>query len=701
MTTRFSALLLALLLLPAASHAQSLLLDNFNYVAGTALTANGWSQIGTSATTPVTISASNLTRPNYPGASGNAVTLATSGQDVGRGFVTSPSSGKVYAAFLVNVASAQTSGDYVAGLSTSAASTSFAGRVYVRSSAGGIQFGLSKTSTGGTTGRSPVYAAGEYAVNTTYLLVVTYTFVDGANNDMVVLNVLAAGDPIATEPATPTLSDPVTDVDLSSAGGFFLRQGSASAAPSMTIDGVRVGTSWNEAVLATQTVDDGAGYRLLGAPVRDVTVSTLADINLVQAVTGQYPTFPSPNLYLGYSGTGTTGYYPATNVATPVTPGYGFLWYLFDLNLTPSTTAAGGGTSRSYTLPERPLFASGPVNTTDVTVGFGFNTDGFYLLSNPFAQPLASTGITYTGSGTFATTLQAYDSATGFVPITVSPTTNLAMWQGFFAEVQQSPAAQAGLPTTFTYLAASRTDGPATLVSRSATTELSLTLAGTTDAGTTHDAAAIVRVDAAASAGWDAGDASKLTPPTPVHALVAPVGDLFGTARRQAVLSLPTLADVTLAFTTTHAGTFTLTADATGLPGDATVRDLVTGEQGSLAEGFTFTSDATDWTERFVVTFGRSTAAEQAPAGFSLGQVFPNPAAASARVALRVDAAQTVSVTVVDALGRTVSTVFEGALSAGQSQDLAVDTAQLAPGVYVVRIAGETFSATRRLVVAR
>lgn len=54
-----------------------------------------------------------------------------------------------------------------------------------------------------------------------------------------------------------------------------------------------------------------------------------------------------------------------------------------------------------------------------------------------------------------------------------------------------------------------------------------------------------------------------------------------------------------------------------------------------------------------------------------------------------------------DALGRSVATVFDGPLAAGSVQTLAVDTSRLAPGVYVVRVTGETFAQSRRLVVAR
>ncbi|HEX9950728.1 MAG TPA: T9SS type A sorting domain-containing protein [Rubricoccaceae bacterium] len=698
MISRFSlSLALALLLLPVAGQAQSLLLDNFNAAPGTLLTGAGWVQNGTVATNPIAVTANNLMFPNFPATSGNAAALTTSGQDVNRSLVSAPASGAVYAAFLVNVSAAQTAGDYFFALLPANGSTNFGGRVYARLSAGAVQFGLTKTN------NTPLYTTATYPLGTTVLLVVKYTFVAGTANDPVSLFVLNAGDALATEPATPTLTDPTTTNDLTAAGAALLRQGTAANAPTLTFDGLRVGTSWEDAVLATQTVDDGAGYRLLGAPVQNVTVGTLAGINLVQGVTGQYPD-AADNLFLDYTGTGTqTGYVAATSTADSVTPGRGFFWYLYDQDLTPPPTAAGGGTSRSYVVPQRPLFASGPVNTGDITAGFNTNPDGFYLLANPFAQALASTGITFTGSGTFSTTIQAYDPASGFVPINRTTATNLSMWQGFFAEVQQTaPPFAGGFPVTFTYLAASRTDALTALISRpAAESALALVLDGTTAVGTVHDEAAIVRLDAAASAGWDAGDASKLTPPTAAYALVAPVGTLNGQARRQAVLSLPAPADVTLAFTTTHAGTFTLTAEAAGLPADATVRDLATGTVTRLADGVTFMSEATDWTERFVVSFGRSTAGEAGPAAFSLGSVFPNPATAAARVALRVDAAQTVTATVVDALGRTVQTAFEGALAAGQSQEIAVDTATLAPGVYVVRVTGETFTATRRLVVAR
>ncbi len=691
MTTRFSlSLLLGLLLLPVAGNAQSLLLDNFNSPATTALSDANWTVVSGGTTNPILVATPGLTLPKYPGASGNAASFTTTGQDVSRDLTAPVTAGSVYVAALVNLSAAK-SGDYFLHGALAGGASPFGGRVFAKSSGTGFQLGVSKATS------TAAYGAPVYSFGTTYLIVLKYTFNGGtATDDLSDLYVFAAGDDYSAEPATP-LASSTDGTDVASVGAVNLRQGTASNAPTGTIDGIRVGSSWNDAVLATQTVDDGAGYRLLGAPVQGVTVGTLAGINLVQSVVGQYPTFPNDNLFLSYSGSGATaGYVAATDVANAVTPGKGFFWYLFDQAITPDPASYGGGTSRSYTLPERPLFASGTVNTADVAVGFPLVTDGFYMIANPFAQTMLASGITQAGGTTFSNFLQAYDAATGFVLVDRTTAVEVSMWQGFFAELT------GGTAPTFTFDAASRTDGLTPLVSRSATQQVAIHLDGTTDAGVAvHDRAAIIRIDASASAGWDAGDASKLIPPTEAYALVAPVGVRDGAAHRQAVLSLPAATDVTLAFTATHAGTYTLTAEMMNLPDGATVRDLVSGRVASLADGLPFTSAATGWTERFVVSFGRPTAGEQAPTGFALGALYPNPAAGRAAIELRVDAPQTVRATVVDALGRTVATVFEGALSAGQSQTLSVETAGLAPGVYAVRVQGATFTETRRLVVAR
>ena len=90
---------------------QLLLNENFDYVAGTALTANGWTQTGTTTTNPILVSPAGLIYAGYLSSDiGNAADMATTGQDVNNTFTTQ-TTGAVYAGFLVSVTSAQTVGE--------------------------------------------------------------------------------------------------------------------------------------------------------------------------------------------------------------------------------------------------------------------------------------------------------------------------------------------------------------------------------------------------------------------------------------------------------------------------------------------------------------------------------------------------------------------------------------------------------------
>ena len=51
--------------------------------------------------------------------------------------------------------------------------------------------------------------------------------------------------------------------------------------------------------------------------------------------------------------------------------------------------------------------------------------------------------------------------------------------------------------------------------------------------------------------------------------------------------------------------------------------------------------------------------------------------------------------------GRRVASVYDGTASPGADLTLSVSAAGLPAGVYVVRVAGETFQASRRLVLTR
>ncbi len=244
----------------AAEPSALLLTEDFTYTAGSALTSNGWTAHSAGGTNTIITSAPSLTLAGYPGSGvGNAVSLATSGEDVNRTFAVQ-TSGSVYAAFLVTVSDASTdpAGGYFFHLGPDPVSTTFRGRVFIKKDASNnIAFGISKSLTAST---DIAFTPFSYALNTTYLIVVKYTIVDGATNDTVSMYVgtsVPASEPAATVTATDTTQ---TDVNP---GTVSLRQGSTTTSPTVRVDGIRVGTSWADVTQAptinTQHVSDYNG----------------------------------------------------------------------------------------------------------------------------------------------------------------------------------------------------------------------------------------------------------------------------------------------------------------------------------------------------------------------------------------------------------------------------------------------------------
>ena len=138
-------------------------------------------------------------------------------------------------------------------------------------------------------------------------------------------------------------------------------------------------------------------------------------------------------------------------------------------------------------------------------------------------------------------------------------------------------------------------------------------------------------------------------------------------------------------------------ADAFGVPrdqvasGDTDETSIQRGEGGGYSAG-----PPTPGADSAV-----GTDAEGGPDGVSVSAVFPNPATAGAQVDVTVATAQPVTVEVFDALGRRVASVLDRAAASGQTLNVQLPTGRLAPGVYVVRVAGETFQTSRQLTVVR
>jgi hypothetical protein len=79
----------------------------------------------------------------------------------------------------------------------------------------------------------------------------------------------------------------------------------------------------------------------------------------------------------------------------------------------------------------------------------------------------------------------------------------------------------------------------------------------------------------------------------------------------------------------------------------------------------------------------------------------PNPFVSATSVRLTMRETADVRVELLDVTGRVVSLMHDGALAAGSSTEFAVDGRSLAAGMYVVRVSGDAFAASRRLVLAR
>ncbi|MEL6613456.1 MAG: T9SS type A sorting domain-containing protein [Bacteroidota bacterium] len=84
---------------------------------------------------------------------------------------------------------------------------------------------------------------------------------------------------------------------------------------------------------------------------------------------------------------------------------------------------------------------------------------------------------------------------------------------------------------------------------------------------------------------------------------------------------------------------------------------------------------------------------------FSLSAAYPNPFQTSARVDLTLDRAEAVRVAVYDVLGRQVAVLHEGTLSAQTLHSFSLDARGLSSGLYLYRVTGESFSATRRVIL--
>lgn len=206
-------LMAAMAAIGSTAFGQVVLNDDFTYPDGALIGQGTWAQTGTVVTNPIQV------------LSGKAV-LTGSGQDLYEPFtsvVPHTDGNGITVAFTLNVTSATSGGDYFAHLTDVVGGASnFYGRIYTKTTTGGILLGIASASGGA------VYGTTVLSLSTDYQLSLAWTFVAGANNDTFVLSVGGTAYVNTTATAEPT-----------TIAEFNLRQGGSSA-PTVTVDNVLV-----------------------------------------------------------------------------------------------------------------------------------------------------------------------------------------------------------------------------------------------------------------------------------------------------------------------------------------------------------------------------------------------------------------------------------------------------------------------------
>ena len=232
--------LIMVMLMGYNAKAQLLLNEQFDYPVGDSLSLHGWN--AHSGTGPIFTVNGNLSYTGYCTPSGqSALITSAKAQDMNHTF-TAPTTGSVYAALLINVSNATATGDYFFHFMTG--TTTFVGRVFLkRDATDSTKFKLGVLK--GSNVANAVYTSTLYSFNTTNLIVLKYTINSGAGDDVVSLFVNPA---TATEGAPTVVASDVASTDLASVGIIALRQGNQTISSTLIVDGLRIATTWTDAI---------------------------------------------------------------------------------------------------------------------------------------------------------------------------------------------------------------------------------------------------------------------------------------------------------------------------------------------------------------------------------------------------------------------------------------------------------------------
>lgn len=244
--------------------AETYLAETFDYVEGNLYGNGKWVKYGKKTTAPIQVAKSPLTFVGYQdNAAGKAVRLTKESgeycQMLFRDKGTDAAKGTVYYSALVNVSELPSGSRTAAFMALTGANSLDATKfgdaeagsegagLFAQASGEGFKLGVSRNVANlGNVKTSVAWADKECAIGETYIVVVKYEIIDGADNDRISLWVNPAkGD---AEPAASVVAEEECSESLADVRGIELRQGSSSVAktPVAVIDEVRVASTWNE-----------------------------------------------------------------------------------------------------------------------------------------------------------------------------------------------------------------------------------------------------------------------------------------------------------------------------------------------------------------------------------------------------------------------------------------------------------------------
>ena len=335
-----------------------------------------------------------------------------------------------------------------------------------------------------------------------------------------------------------------------------------------------VGSSGDEGDATVGELGGDAGWRLIGPPVEGATAGDLISGSDTNGSVIEF-TVAQGSMFYRWDDTAAGSpdpgdWSPINTASTAFQNGRGYLLFLFDDEGIPDADPL----NPSITLD----VATGTVPTSNVTVGDNtpasdpaLNQDAaLHVLANPFNEPYDLTsledggGNSLSSSPDFQNTIQIWDGGattaedgaqagsyetatvngtpsqdgTGNMVLQSSGSDVISAWQGFIVErstpgagSQQLTFNTAGLTTGDRRIVGSKSTSAAPFVR----VPLKLTVASADGRQIARDEAASIYFHPDATDGWDAFDASKLTPLTRRYALLGPVGALRDTAAAPAI----------------------------------------------------------------------------------------------------------------------------------------------------------------------